>query len=197
MFTCSVMEFPSSSSPELVLPSLVSLAGAAACAATSLDSAADSGIFVSAKKLQYELRLKEQRLTELVNVRALVWEVPSLIPMYDLGLRSSRPKCWVTWLEIILLFFYFLLFFVLFLFFIFYFFLYYAQLHPSSPITICRACFFWSKIIERDIYYTFIPLVSSHHRERERGLLHIHAACFVSWCFKERYINTHFLFNKN
>ena len=72
MCTCSVMEFPSSSSPELLLPSLVSLAGAAACAATSLDSAADSGIFVSAKKLQYELRLKEQRLTELVNVRALV-----------------------------------------------------------------------------------------------------------------------------
>ena len=101
MGTCSVMEFPSSSSPELLLPSLVSLAGAAACAATSLDSAADSGIFVSAKKLQYELRLKEQRLTELVNMQALVWEVPSLIPMYDLGLRSSRPKCWVTWLEII------------------------------------------------------------------------------------------------
>ena len=72
MCTCSVMEFPSSSSPELLLPSLVSLAGAPACAATSLDSAADSGIFVSAKKLQYELRLKEQRLTELINVRALV-----------------------------------------------------------------------------------------------------------------------------
>ena len=72
MRTCSVMEFPSSSSPELLLPSLVSLAGAPACAATSLDSAADSGIFVSAKKLQNELRLKEQRLTELVNVWALV-----------------------------------------------------------------------------------------------------------------------------
>ena len=60
--------------------------------------------------------------------------------------------------------------------------LYHAQLHPSIPIAICRACFFWSKIIEQDvyliyraclvvnqglkseIYFTFIPLVSSHHR---------------------------------
>ena len=170
MCTCSVMEFPSSSSPELLLPSLVSLAGAAACAATSLDSAAGSGIFVSAKKLQYELRLKEQRLTELVNVRALVWEVPCMTLVYGQVARNAELRGSK---------------------------LYHTQLHPSSPITICRACFFWSKIIERDICYTFIPLVSSHHRERERGLLHIHAACFVSWCFKERYINTHFLFNKN
>ena len=54
---------------------------------------------------------------------------------------------------------------------------YSAQQYPSIPIAICRACFFWSKIIQRDIliiylacfvvnqglkseiYYTFIPLV--------------------------------------
>ena len=29
-------------------------------------------------------------------------------------------------------------------------------------------------------YYTFTPLVSSHHRFKERGKLHIHSSCFVS-----------------
>ena len=95
MCTCSVMEFPSSSSPELLLPSLVSLVGAAPCAATSLDSAADSAIFVSAKKLRYELSLREQ-VAELVSARPSVREAPSLIPMCDLyaqvARKSSRPN---------------------------------------------------------------------------------------------------------
>ena len=59
---------------------------------------------------------------------------------------------------------------------------YHAQQYSGIPITICRACFSWLKIIEQEIlliyracfvvnrrlkseiYYTFIPLFSSHHR---------------------------------
>lgn len=169
--TCSVMEFPSSSSPKPPLPSRLSFVGAAACTATSLDSAADSSIFVSAKKLQYELSLKEQGLTELVNVRASVWEIPSLNSFVTLvyGLYGQVAQNRVISPEM------------------------FSQVvrnaelcqcdpGPSIPITICRPCFFWSKITERDIlliyracfvvnqglkseiYYTFIPLVSPHHR---------------------------------
>ena len=79
------------------------------------------------------------------------------------------------------------------------------QQYPSIPITICRACFVSSKIIERDIlllqracfvvnpglkievYYTFTPL-------KERGLLHIRSSCFVSWRLKERDILTHTIY---
>ena len=74
-----------------------------------------------------------------------------------------------------------------------------AQQHPQAFLLhIYRACFVSMEIRERDIvliyhacfivhqglrakynYYTLIPLVSSHHRFKERGMLHIHSSCFV------------------
>ena len=87
-----------------------------------------------------------------------------------------------------------------------------AQQHPQAFLLhIYRACFVSMEIRERDMvliyracfivhqglrakynYYTLIPLVSSHHRFKERGMSHIHSSClsydgfgfnmvFVSW----------------
>ena len=78
-----------------------------------------------------------------------------------------------------------------------------AQQHPQAFwLHIYCACFVSMKVREQDIvliyhacfivhqglrarynYYTLIPLVSSHYRFKERGMIHIHSSCFVSWWF--------------
>ena len=81
------------------------------------------------------------------------------------------------------------------------------QQYPSIPITICRACFVSSKIIERklsEIYYSLSRLFCCYSRIKDRGytftplkeggLLHFHSSCFVSWWLNERDILTHTLY---
>ena len=78
-------------------------------------------------------------------------------------------------------------------------FYHHAKQYARIPVTICRVFFFWSKIIERDILliYRACFVVNpgltcfASSSLKERGMLHIHSAYFVSCWFKERDILTH------
>ena len=63
-------------------------------------------------------------------------------------------------------------------------------------LLIYRTCFVVNQGLKSEIYYTLIPLVSSHHRFiASRGMLHIHSACFVSrWFIKRQDILTRTLY---
>ena len=57
----------------------------------------------------------------------------------------------------------------------------------ASSLHIYHACFIVHQGLKSEIYYTFIPLLSSHHcLKNEVCLIHIQSACFVSWYGKER-----------
>ena len=74
-----------------------------------------------------------------------------------------------------------------------------AKQYGRIPVTICRVCLFWSKIIERDILliYRACFVVNpgltcfASSSLKERVMLPIHSAYFVSWWFKERDILAH------
>ena len=155
---------------------------------------------------------KTSRIPEHLDSLNVFYYIPTLFIMKRFaGLRSSRPRCWVMWLEILS-----------------------CSTISSIPITICRACFFWSSImgnmtlvpgdmtsgemtfgrldrllliyrtcfvvnqgLKSEIYYTFIPLVSSHHRFKNEACYTFIPLVSSHDGLKTRYINTHSLFNKN
>ena len=59
------------------------------------------------------------------------------------------------------------------------------KIREQDIVLIYHACFIVHQGLRaRYNYYTLIPLVSSHYRFKERGMLHIHSSCFVSrWFF--------------
>lgn len=90
---------------------------------------------------------------------------------------------------------------------------YHASTISYPILSICCACFVSSKIIEREmllihracfvanpelkieIYYTFISLVSSHHRLRTRYVTHSFRLFRIMMVKRTRYSHTHSLFN--
>ena len=81
-------------------------------------------------------------------------------------------------------------------------FYHHANQYGRIPVTICRVGFLWSKILERDILliYRTCFVVNpgltcfASSSLKERVMLPIHSAYFVSWWFKERDILTHPLY---
>ena len=83
-------------------------------------------------------------------------------------------------------------------------FYHHANQYGRIPVTISRVGFSWSKILERDILliYRTCFVVNpgtgltcfASSSLKERGMLQIHSAYFVSWWFNERDILTHPLY---
>ena len=57
---------------------------------------------------------------------------------------------------------------------------YHPQQSPSIPITICSACFVWSRIIDRDILLTDRACFVVNQGLKSQDILRIYTACFVS-----------------
>ena len=83
-------------------------------------------------------------------------------------------------------------------------FYHHANQYGRIPVTICRVGFLWSKILERDILLIYRTcFVVNPGTEltcfassslKERVMLQIHSAYFVSWWFNEQDILTHPLY---
>ena len=83
-------------------------------------------------------------------------------------------------------------------------FYHHANQYGRIPVTISRVGFLWSNILERDILliYRTCFVVNpgtgltcfASSSLKERGMLQIHSAYFVSWWFNERDILTHPLY---
>ena len=64
-------------------------------------------------------------------------------------------------------------------------------------LLIYRTCFVVNQGLKSEIYFTFIPLVSSHHRFKNEACYTFIPLVSSHDGLKARYINTHSLFNKN